>query len=312
MELLNGLSGSSILVTGAAGMLGRAFVDACAELAPGARVLGRSHAELDVTDRAAVLSIQSERPDWILHCAADVNADRCEDDEAACRRVQVGGTENVIALARETGARILYPQSFLIFGEVDGILTEDTPPGPLSAYGRCKLEAEQAIAASGVPAVVVRMGGFFGGDDADKNFVGKFVPHVVKQIASGASGMDVGDRVWQPTYTVDLARNALMLAERGAAGVYHMACHGHASFHDLAVACVEELNLQDRFEIRRVDAAALAGRDKARRPLRAIMENRRLAAEGLDQQRPWRQALAEYLRRPHFTGLAATAAATSR
>lgn len=305
MGELDALGGRTLLVTGAAGMLGRAFVEAAQIVSPHVRILARSHRELDVTDRAAVLALASERPAVIAHCAADVDADRCEGDEPGCRRVQVGGTENVVALAKETGARLIYPQSFLIFGDVGATIDESTPPAPLSVYGRCKLEAEQAILASGIDAIVIRMAGFFGGEAVDKNFVGKFVRHVVKIVGEGTTAMDVGDRVWQPTYTLDLARNALLLAAHEKRGIYAMACHGKASFHELAVACVAELGVAERLAIRKVDASIMGGREKARRPLEAIMDNKRLAAEGLDRQRPWREALHEYLARPYFTDLAA-------
>jgi dTDP-4-dehydrorhamnose reductase len=86
-----------------------------------------------------------------------------------------------------------------------------------------------------------------------------------------------------------------------------MASHGQATFHDLAAACVDELGLAPRFEVRRVAASSMAQREKARRPERAVMENRRLAAEGLERQRPWRDALAEYLARPYFARLVAQA-----
>lgn len=311
MEPLEGLRGETIVITGAGGMLGRAFQEALAEVPTGARVLALPRADLDVTDRNAVLGLAAAKPTLIVHCAADVNADRCEDDEAGCRAVQVGGTANVADLALAVGARVVYPQSFLIFGEVDGPIHEDVTPAPLSVYGRCKLEAEQLLL-DGLPAtsLVVRMAGFFGGDAVDKNFVGKFVPHVLARVTAGDTGMDVGDRVWQPTYTLDLARNTLLLAVQRRTGVYHMASHGEASFHDLAAACVEELGLARSFAVRRVDATSMAGREKARRPRRAVMENRRLIAEGLDRQRSWRDALREYLARPHFQNL--VAGATSR
>lgn len=304
MNDLQGLESSSVIVTGAHGMLGRAFIEVLSSVR-GCRVLGLGREELDVTDRAAVLALTDRRSDWIVHCAADVNADRCEENPETCRKVQVGGTENVVALAHACGARVFYPQSFLIFDGRESPIVETTKPNPLSVYGRCKLEAEIVLLRElGDRALVVRMAGFFGGDEKDKNFVGKFTRHVRKLIDDGIDSYEVGDRVWQPTYTLDLAANSALLMSLSRGGVYTMACHGQASFFELATACVEELGLTRRLRILPVPAARIAAAtDRARRPDAAFMENRRLIAEGLDRQRTWRDALAEYLRRPWFKSL---------
>jgi dTDP-4-dehydrorhamnose reductase len=49
--------------------------------------------------------------------------------------------------------------------------------------------------------------------------------------------------------------------------------------------------------------------DRAKRPAVAVIDNRRLRAEGLDLQRPWRDALDEYLSRPWFKAMFADLAA---
>lgn len=290
-----------IIVTGAAGMLGRAFVETLGEAHPEVPVIALSHAALDVTDADAVRALAARSPGWIVHCAADVNAERCETQPEETRRIQVGGTENIAELAERAGASVLYPQSFLIFDGSHLPIDEDTPPGPLSVYGRCKLEAETVLRDRlGYDALIVRMAGFFGGEDKDKNFVGKFLPHVRNLLDAGTRSYAVGDRVWQPTWTVDLARNCVALMDLGKSGLYTMSCQGEASFFDLATACVAELGLADAFTVEPAAEAAVAGTEKAKRPPRAVMDNKRLRAEGVDRMRPWREALAEYLGRPYF------------
>ena len=103
-ESLATLSSNTVLITGADGMLGRAFTESLAVF-PGCRVIPLGRDRLDVTDREAVMAFASTNIEWIIHCAADVDADRCEKNPDACHAVQVGGTENVAALARACGAR---------------------------------------------------------------------------------------------------------------------------------------------------------------------------------------------------------------
>jgi dTDP-4-dehydrorhamnose reductase len=256
-----------------------------------------------VRDRDAVLALEPHRPDVIVHCAADVNMERCESDPAACWRVQVDGTLHVIELARRTGARFFYPQSAFVYDGAELPITESTPVNPVSVYGKYKLEAEIRLREQIPGALVPRMAGFFGGDDADKNFVGKFIRQIAGLLRQGQDHVEVGDRIWQPTYTIDLARNNLALLAAGKTGVYIMACHGEVSFFDLAKACLEELGLADRLRLKLVPAEKFSGRERAVRPMRMVMHNRRLQAEGLDMQRHWRVALKEYLARPYFQRL---------
>lgn len=257
-----------------------------------------SHTELDVTRRSDFAAHIAWKPDVVVHTAAIVNADYCEDYPEKCRATQVGGADNVIAFCKEVGAKLFYPQSFLIFDGKEHLITEYTKPNPLSVYGKLKLEAEERILRELLSSLVVRMGGFFGGEEKDKNFVGKFALHLKKCIDEGARIIEVGDRVWQPTFTEDLARNSLLLIENGKTGTYNMASHGSASFFDIANEMVAAFGIGDRITIQKKDASSI--QEKAVRPMVAIMENKRLKAEGLDQMRPWQDALREYCSRSYF------------
>lgn len=309
---LEALSGRTLLITGAGGMLGSAFREV-GEMVPACRVLALDRRDLDVTRRDAVLRLAGERPDVILHCAADVNADRCERQPAVCHAVQVGGTAHVIELARATGAQVVYPQSVFIFDGSELPVTETTIPAPLSAYGRAKLEAERRLQEACPSALVVRMAGFFGGEHRDKNFVGTFCRSLFDQLSRGERRVVVGERIWQPTYTRDLAANILLLVAKGRDGVYHMGARGEATFHDVASACVEALGLQGIVSVERAPVTVPVVREIAPRPFRIVTANRRLAAEGVDRQRHWRDALAEYLASPYFQrGARAAAAGAAR
>lgn len=292
-------------------MLGSAFREAL-ETIPGCRVVSLDRAALDVTDAPAVLALARERPDVIVHCAADVDADRCEREPDRCRAIQVGGTANMIALAKATGARVVYPQSVFIFDGEELPVTEETTPRPLSVYGREKWAAEQRLVAELPDTLVIRMAGFFGGEARDKNFVGRFTREMMDRVARHEATCEVGDRIWQPTYTRDLAENGLLLLAHDRQGVYHMGSPGEASFAEVASACIEDLGLSDLMSVRRLSPVDRSALEVAPRPHRLITANRRLQAEGLDRQRHWRAALREYLSRPFFQARARAVAELRR
>lgn len=302
-EQLAPLRALTFLITGAGGMLGRAFREVLGEVL-GEVGHGRVHAlsrlQLDVSDRDAVMACADLRPDVIVHCGGLALADRCEKEPDLARRSHVEGTRNVASLALATGARVFYPQSVFIFDGSELPVTESSVPAPSFVYGRVKLEAERLLLSQVPETLVVRMAGFFGGDEKDKNFVGKFTRQLDELLDGGGGSLDVGDRLWQPTYTVDLARNTLLLIALQKRGVYHMGALGEASFFDVARACIDELGLADLVQLRRVPSKAFDDAEPARRPARMVTSNDRLVAEGLCHQRDWRDALAEYLRRPWF------------
>jgi dTDP-4-dehydrorhamnose reductase len=298
-EELTALHGRTVVITGAGGMLGSAFAEALATAAPACRVVAMDHQRLDVTNAEAVRELWREHPEVIIHCAADVNADRCERQPRICDAVQVGGTINVIDLALATGAQVVYPQSVFIYDGSELPVTESTIPAPMSAYGRAKLEAERRLLDALPGSLVVRIAGFFGGDARDKNFVGSFTRALLRDGAQGLAARRVGTRVWQPTYTRDVAENILLLLANQATGIYNMGAYGEATFAEVARACVAGLGFDDFIVIE--DAPGLhAAHEIAPRPFRMVTDNQRLAREGLDRQRHWRDALQEYLSRPFF------------
>jgi dTDP-4-dehydrorhamnose reductase len=146
------------------------------------------------------------------------------------------------------------------------------------------------------------MAGFFGGGPIDKNFVGRIIPAMHRAMTNGETVFPVGDRVWQPTWTRDLAENTLHLMHLNAGGCYQMASHGEATFHEVAAEIAAALGWNGRLRVEPV-ASALVANDETgpeRRPDRAVMACERLRREGRDLQRDWRATLNAYLTHPHF------------
>jgi dTDP-4-dehydrorhamnose reductase len=289
-----------VLVTGGEGMLGRGFA-AMAVQFPQFAVLTPGKAVLDVRDPAALVSWADQvGGGWIVHCAARVDVEGCAREPEAARETIVTGSRNVAELAARSGARLLYPQSFLTYDGVVNPIPETEIPRPLSFYGELKYAAEQAIIEVHGDPLIVRMAGFFGGEGADKNFVGRIIPTMKAAIDRGETRFSVGTRRWQPTFTEDLALNCLLLMARNARGSYQMACHGDASFAELAEVIVAALGWQDALAIDHVDPAAVSGNELGRRPASAVLAMDRLRDQGMDLQRDWRSTLMLYLQRSHW------------
>src|SRR5437588_11220069 len=103
-----------ILVTGAAGMLG---TDVCAAAAAaGHDVVALSRAQLDITDREAVLrAVADARPDAVINCAAYTNVDGAESDAAGARAVNGDAAGYVAAAAAGPGAWVIHVSTDYVF-----------------------------------------------------------------------------------------------------------------------------------------------------------------------------------------------------
>lgn len=148
-----------MLVTGATGFLGRHVIDACVDRGCLVRALVRSTSSAvppavepvvcaDLTDRPAVRRGMAG-VDTVVHMAAraHVTDERSEASLAAFRRSNVDGTCVLLEEALRAGVRrFLYVSSVgAVRQQSETVVTEGTEPDPTTAYGRSKLEAEDAM-----------------------------------------------------------------------------------------------------------------------------------------------------------------------
>lgn len=147
-----------ILITGAGGFLGRRAADYLEE--QGWQVLVPGHAELDITDAAAVRHwFAANRPRVVLHCAAVSDTRACGEDPAGTAAVNVTGAENVAFGCRMTGAKLIFCSSDQVYvGSIlPGPHREDELLLPGGEYGRQKLKAERICLAHCPDAVCLRL-----------------------------------------------------------------------------------------------------------------------------------------------------------
>ena len=280
------MSAMRLLVTGAAGMLGRDVVAAAGDA--GHEVAALARADLDITDADAVSSaVRDARPDAVINCAAWTDVDGAEADEASATAVNGAGAANLAAAAGD--ALVVHVSTDYVFdGAASEPYPEDAATGPGSAYGRSKLAGEQAVARAAGRAAIVRSSWLFG--PHGRNFV-----DTMRRLGAERDELAVvDDQIGCPTYTGHLAPALVAIAEQGTTGVLHVAGSGRCSWFDLAVATFEETGL--RCDVRR-QSTADAGRP-APRPAFSALASTRSDAPVLP---PWREGLRAHLARLEVT-----------
>jgi dTDP-4-dehydrorhamnose reductase len=224
-----------VLITGAAGQLGRELVGS---VPPGWVALPYTSAELDVTRAEMVADVLGrERPSLVINAAAYTAVDVAEREAEPAEAVNARGAGHVAAECRRLGARLIHLSTDYVFDGTHGhpYLPED-PPHPLGVYGRTKLMGERAVSLlSDGEALILRTAWLY--SRQGHNFVLTMLRHMKERDEIGV----VGDQVGTPTWCRSLAEAIWAAAERpGLKGLHHWTDDGVASWYDFAVAIQEE------------------------------------------------------------------------
>lgn len=225
----------NILVTGANGQLGRCMRKAAAGSAD--RYVFTDVGELDITDGGAVeRMVREEGIDVIVNCAAYTNVDRAETDGEFAELLNAGAVRNLAEAIKTNGGTLIHISTDYVFGGSQGNTPrgEGEPACPTGVYGLTKLHGEQAIAASGCKALIVRTAWLY------SEYGRNFVKTMLSLTATRPELKVVFDQCGTPTYAQDLADAIFHIVENrlfeGREGVYHYSNEGVCSWYDFTKA----------------------------------------------------------------------------
>jgi dTDP-4-dehydrorhamnose reductase len=275
------------LVTGAGGMLGQDLL-AALESSGSEAVAGLRHADLDVTDAAAVKDVlHSHAPSVVVNCAAYTRVDDAEADEAAALRLNGDGVRNLASECAALGARLIHVSTDYVFsGDATSPYAEDAPTGPRSAYGRTKLAGEQAVLEL-LPeqGIVVRTAWLYGAHG------GNFARTMIRLEKEKDTLSVVDDQRGQPTWTVDVADLLVALGKHPSArGVFHATSSGETTWFGFTRAIFELLGADpERVQPTTTDKFPRP----APRPAYSVLGHGRWAEAGIEPIQDWRDALAK-------------------
>lgn len=247
-----------VLVTGAAGFIGSHLAERLA--GEGHEVTGVDNFETgrgenwpslkcDVTDRGIFYEIaNAAAPQLVIHCAASYkDPDKWHDDTDT----NVNGAINVSAVARHHGARVIYFQTALIYGNNPYIgqpvgmtkqftplaLATNTRGNPESSYAISKLAAEQYLRLSGVPLLTLRLANIYG----PRNLSGP-IPTFYKRLSAGEPCTVVDSRR-DFVYIDDLVNLVTQAIREEATGTYHVSTGSDYSIGEVFEAVRDALDI---------------------------------------------------------------------
>ncbi len=288
-----------ILVTGVKGQLGHDVINELTKR--GHTAVGVDVEEMDITDGKAVDSVmKSVLPDAVIHCAAWTAVDLAEDEDKQekVRLVNSVGTENIAKVCKELDCKMIYISTDYVFnGAGTRPWQPDDERSPLNVYGQTKYEGELAVEKYLSKYYIVRIAWVFGVNG--KNFI--------KTMLNLGKTHDkltvVNDQIGTPTYTYDLARLLVDMAETDKYGRYHATNEGgYISWYDFTCEILRQAKqynpIYGNVEVLPVDSSSYPS--KAKRPSNSRMDKSKLAANGFEPLPTWQNALERYLKEIDF------------
>ena len=251
------------------------------------------YVKLDITNETEVnKAIALIKPDVIVHCAAWTAVDAAEDEEnqPKVRAINSEGTRYIAQAARTNDAKMIYISTDYVF---DGTGERPWEPddrnyAPCNVYGQSKLDGELAVSGILDKYFIVRIAWVFGKNG--KNFI-KTMLNVGK---THDEVRVVNDQIGTPTYTYDLARLLVDMAETDKYGYYHATNEGgYISWYDFTCEIYRQAGLSTK--VTPVSTAEY-GLSKAARPFNSRLDKSKLTENGFTPLPTWQDALSRYLK----------------
>jgi len=159
---------------------------------------------------------------------------------------------------------------------------------PQNVYGQSKLDGELAVANTLDKYFIVRIAWVFGVNG--KNFI--------KTMINVGKNHDevrvVSDQIGTPTYTLDLSRLLVDMAETEKYGYYHATNEGgYISWYDFTVEIYKQAGMSTK--VTPVTTAEY-GLSKAARPFNSRLDKSKLVENGFKPLPTWQNALSRYLK----------------
>lgn len=192
---------------------------------------------VDITDIDAVdANIKNSPAGIILHMAAKTDVDSCEDDkifleEGNAWRINVTGTENIIAAGRKYSKKVIYISTDFVFDGVKGNYSEEDNPNPVNWYGVTKYEAEKKLLEANIDFSILRIAYPYRAEFGQKQ---DFVRRIISTLQDKKEIPALTDHVITPTFIDDIAFALDTFLVKNLTGIYHVVGNQNLSVNTAA------------------------------------------------------------------------------
>ncbi|MBI4050818.1 MAG: dTDP-4-dehydrorhamnose reductase [Candidatus Doudnabacteria bacterium] len=276
-----------ILIIGSKGMLGQTLMEV---FGSSSEVIGWDRDEVDLVEiKNQKSKIKNLEADLVVNAAAYNDVDRAEQEPEIAGAVNGYAVGNLAKICKELDIPLVHYSSDYVFDGVkkEGYVEADKP-NPISAYGYSKFLGEQELQKNTDKFYLIRLSRLFGSEaqviGAKKSFASKML-----ELAQKQKEIEVIDEELScPTYAPDLAQKTREIVEAKLPfGIYHCPNSGNAvTWYGFAA----EIFKIAVINVKLIPVPAERFPRPAKRPAFSVLLNTKLPP-----QRPWLEALQEYL-----------------
>ena len=189
----------------------------------------------DFSDPTSLIAlIQRERPQVIVNAAAHTAVDKAESEPELARAINATSPGVIAREAAQLGACLIhYSTDYVFDGSGHHARDETATTGPLSVYGRTKLEGEDLVRASGCNHLVLRTSWVYAARG------GNFARTMLRLASERDELKVISDQVGAPTgadLLADVTAQTLptLLGNPALSGTYHCVAGGQTNWHEYA------------------------------------------------------------------------------
>jgi dTDP-4-dehydrorhamnose reductase len=275
-----------ILVTGANGQLGKELRDLAAQFSA-YEFLFLSREDMPIHHFELVRHFFDQfKPDFCINCAAYTAVDKAESENELAKLINTESVDILSAVAAAADCRFVHISTDYVYsGDGSRPYIETDPTGPLSVYGKTKLDGEIAAIKNDPLAVIIRTSWVY------SVYGHNFVKTMLRLMKDRPEISVVSDQIGSPTNAADLASCIMHIicSTNWHPGVYNFSNEGQISWFEFAL------------EIGRITASSCvvhpiptsAYPTPAQRPLYSVMDKHKICKTyGLDLNN-WKESLSK-------------------
>ncbi|MEA4961770.1 NAD-dependent epimerase/dehydratase family protein [Lutispora sp.] len=243
----------TVLVTGGAGFIGSAVVDLL--LSNGHKVVvvdNLSNGNMDNVNKASIFYnmditdlklsniFEIERPQYVIHMAAQINVEKSIKDPISDANINIIGSINILECCRRSGVqKIIYSSTAAVYGNPLYLgIDEKHELNPISFYGISKYITERYIklfnALCGLNYTILRYSNVYGirqSISGEGGVIPCFIMHMLKGEKPTIYGN--GDQTRDFIYVDDVARANILALEKGDNEIFNIGTGIEVSINDL-------------------------------------------------------------------------------
>lgn len=226
---------------------------------------------LDSQD-AVKRTIDTIRPELIIHTAGLTNVEICEKNPKFAQNVNTTSAKFIAKIAKERNIKMVHISTDHLFQGTDQYVREDHQVDPLNVYGITKANAEKAILEINPDALIVRTNFYGWGPSYRKSFS----DIIIETLRKGNTINLFNDVYYTPIVIEKLVEYINDLLAKQAMGIYHVVADERVSKFQFGMKLAQIFGL-DASLIR--ESSLVNVPDLVRRPLDMSLSNEKAAAK---------------------------------